>query len=149
MKPRFVLSLPPKKKIVPEIGSPPFGGARRIYLTRALTLPTGIQLPAIHTAVRHSIASKNGHGILTVCPSGAAFAIPLGPTNPWLIYIAKETLVFRRAGISPALRLLVPTFLLRNAPEWVTPFPSSRMRILSYRWILHEAISSPQFRYNV
>lgn len=66
-------------------------------------------------------------------PSGAAFAIPLGPTNPWLIYIAKETLVFRRAGFSPALRLLVPTFLLRNAPVWVTPSPSSQMRILSYR----------------
>src|SRR4051812_24193984 len=66
-------------------------------------------------------------------PSGAAFAIPLGPTNPWLIYIAKETLVFRRAGISPALRLLVPTFLLRNAPVGVTPSPSTLMRILSYR----------------
>ena len=67
-------------------------------------------------------------------PSGAAFAIPLGPTNPWLINIAKETLVFRRAGISPALRLLVPTFLLRNAPAWVTPLPSSRMRKLSYQY---------------
>jgi hypothetical protein len=60
-------------------------------------------------------------------------AIPLGPTNPWLIYIAKETLIFRRAGISPALRLLVPTFLLRNAPVWVTPSPSVQMRIFSYR----------------
>src|SRR3989338_3423786 len=30
-----------------------------------------------------------GQGILTLCPSGAAFAIPLGPTNPWLINIAK------------------------------------------------------------
>ena len=27
-------------------------------------------------------------------PSGSAIAIPLGPTNPWLIIIAKETLVF-------------------------------------------------------
>ena len=34
-----------------------------------------------------------------MCPSRAAFAIRLGPTNPWLIDIAKETLVFRRAGI--------------------------------------------------
>ena len=72
------------------------------------------------------IAIRKSHGILTVYPSGAAFAIPLGSTNPWLIYIAKETLVFRRAGISPALRLLVPTFLLRNAPVWVTPSPSMR-----------------------
>jgi len=70
-----------------------------------------------------------------MCPSDAAFAISLGPTNPWLIYIAKETLDFRRAGISPALRLLVPTFLLRNAPAWVTPLPSQQMRILSYQYI--------------
>jgi hypothetical protein len=48
-----------------------------------------------------------------MCPSGPTFVIGLGPTNPWLIIIAKETLVFRRAGLSPALRLLVPTFSLR------------------------------------
>ena len=70
-----------------------------------------------------------------MCPSSTAFAIPLGPTNPWLIYIAKETLIFRRAGISPALWLLVPTFLLRNAPVWVTPLPSVQLRILSYQCI--------------
>jgi hypothetical protein len=55
-----------------------------------------------------------------VYPSDPAFAISLGPTNPWLIVIAKETLVFQRAGFSPALWLLVPTFLLRDAPEFVT-----------------------------
>ncbi len=66
------------------------------------------------------------YGILTVCPSGAVFTIPLGPTNPSLINIAKETLVFRRAGLSPALRLLVPTFLLPHAPAWLTPLPSQR-----------------------
>ena len=68
-----------------------------------------------------------------MCPSGAVFTIPLGPTNPWLIYIAKETLFFRRAGFSPALWLLVPTFLLRNAPPWVTPLASTQMRKLSYQ----------------
>ena len=67
-----------------------------------------------------------------MCPSGTAFAIPLGPTNPSLIYIAKETLIFRRAGISPALRLLVPTFLLLYAPVWVTPSPSTQNRKFSY-----------------
>ena len=61
-----------------------------------------------------------------MCPSGAALAIPLGPTNPWLIYIAKETLIFRRKRISRFLWLLVPTFFLRNAPVWVTPLPSTR-----------------------
>ena len=68
-----------------------------------------------------------------MCPSAAALAIALGPTNPALIDIEQETLVFRRAGISPAMWLLVPTFLLRNAPVWVTPSPSQQMRILSYR----------------
>ena len=67
-----------------------------------------------------------------MCPSGAVLTIPLGPTNPWLIYIAKETLIFRRADISSALRLLVPTFLLRNAPPWLAPLASLQMRILSY-----------------
>ena len=75
------------------------------------------------------------HGILTMCPSDAALAISLGPTNPWLIDIAKETLIFRRVGFSPTLRLLVPTFLLLNAPAWVTPLPSMQIRILSYHVI--------------
>ena len=34
--------------------------------------------------------------------------------------MAKETLVLRRAGISPALWLLVPTFSLLAAPELLT-----------------------------
>ena len=87
----------------------------------------------MHTALRPFIALCKSQGILTLCPSAAALAIALGPTNPWMINIAKETLVFRREGISPSLWLLVPTFLLRNAPAWVTPLPSQQMRILSYR----------------
>jgi len=87
----------------------------------------------MHTTLRPPIALCKSQGILTLCPSAAAFAIALGPTNPWMINIAKETLVFRREGISPSMWLLVPTFLLRNAPVWVTPLPSTQMRILSYR----------------
>ena len=68
-----------------------------------------------------------------MCPSGTVFTIPLGPTNPSLIIIEKETLVFRRAGFSPALRLLVPTFLLPHAPPWLTPLASTQRGILSYR----------------
>ena len=81
-----------------------------------------------------------------MCPSVPAFAITLGPTNPWLIIIAKETLVFRRAGISPALRLLVPTFLLPHAPAWVTPLPSMQSGILSYHALLK--VGHPQIRYH-
>ena len=98
-----------------------WGSALRIYLQHALIAITEIQFPAAYTAVRHSFAPIHGHGILTVCPSGAALAIPLGPTNPQLITIAEETLVFRRAGFSPALWLLVPAFSLLYAPPWVIP----------------------------
>jgi hypothetical protein len=70
-----------------------------------------------------------------MCPSGAVLTIPLGPTNPSMIDIAKETLVFRRAGFSPALRLLVPTFLLQHAPRWLTSSASLQSWILSYQYI--------------
>ena len=75
---------------------------------------------------------RAGVGILTHCPSGAAFAIPLGPTNPPSITVEEEPLCFRRAGISPALRLLVPAFSLPNTPAWLAPLPSSQMGTLSY-----------------
>ena len=65
-------------------------------------------------------------------PSPTPFGIGLGPTNPCLINIAKETLVFRRVGLSPTLRLLVPTFLLPYAPPWVTPLASTQNGTLSY-----------------
>src|SRR5690242_24244 len=87
----------------------------------------------MHTNLRPSITCHESHGILTVYPSDAVLTISLGPTNPSTIDVARETLFFRRQGFSPCLWLLVPTFLLRNAPEWVTPSPSSQMRILSYR----------------
>src|SRR3989338_5161593 len=89
----------------------------------------------MHTHPRPLITCKNSHGILTMCPSGAVLTIPLGPTNPSPTNVERETLFFRRAGFSPALWLLVPTFLLRNAPAWVTPSPLLQMRILSYRVI--------------
>ena len=77
-------------------------------------------LPSLRHLVR-------GVGILTYCPSPAAFAIGLGPTNPSLTTIEKETLFFRRAGISPALRLLVLAFSLPYAPLWVAPLASLQM----------------------
>jgi hypothetical protein len=80
-----------------------------------------------------------------MCPSGAAFAIPLGPTNPQLITIAEETLIFRRAGFSPALWLLVPAFSLPYAPDWVTPCPSSQNGTLSYRVHLSKEMHTRSF----
>gem|GEM_PF-1091006 len=111
-----------------------------------------------------------GVGILTYCPSPPALAIGLGPTNPSLITVAKETLIFRRAGISPALRLLVPAFSLLSAPLWLTPLASLRTgrsltalrlgttylaqdKLVYYKSILSETHSveskDPQFRYYV
>ena len=55
-------------------------------------------------------------GILTCYPLPSAFAIGLGPPNPWLIASATETLDFR--GLNFALRkwLLIPTFSLPYTP---------------------------------
>ena len=59
-------------------------------------------------------------GILTDCPLVTPFGYALGPTNPWLNTIAKETLGFRWSGLSPDLRLLRPTFSLLSTPALVT-----------------------------
>ena len=87
----------------------------------------------MHIPLRLPVAKYKSRGILTSCPSSTAFAIPLGPTNPWLIDITKETLIFRRAAFSAALRLLVPTFLLPHAPWALTGPTSSQSGTLSYR----------------
>lgn len=68
------------------------------------------------------------YGILTVCPSPPPFGIGLGPTNPSLITIAKETSVFRRRGFLPRLWLLVLAFSLLYAPPWVSPLASLRVQ---------------------
>ena len=49
-----------------------------------------------------------------------ATRLDLGPTNPGTITVAQETLLFRRAGFSPALWLLIPTFSLPHAPPNLT-----------------------------
>src|SRR4051812_7226851 len=57
-----------------------------------------------------------GTGILTRCPSPTLKRLGLGPTNPGMIIMAQETLLFRWEGFSPSLRLLIPAFSLDNAP---------------------------------
>ena len=51
-------------------------------------------------------------------PLSIAYAtrLGLGPTNPGTIIVAQETLLFRWAGFSPALWLLIPAFSLDTAP---------------------------------
>ena len=49
-----------------------------------------------------------------------ATRLGLGPTNPGTITVAQETLLFRWAGFSPALWLLIPAFSLDTAPPDLT-----------------------------
>jgi hypothetical protein len=58
-----------------------------------------------------------GTGILTRCPSPTLIRLGLGPTNPGMIIMAQETLLFRWEGFSPSLWLLIPAFSLDNAPR--------------------------------
>jgi hypothetical protein len=55
-------------------------------------------------------------------PLSIAYAtrLGLGPTNPGVIIIAQETLLFRPTGFSPVLWLLIPAFSLRTAPQNLT-----------------------------
>ena len=55
-------------------------------------------------------------------PLSIAYAtrLGLGPTNPGTITVAQETLLFRWAGFSPALWLLIPAFSLPCAPPDLT-----------------------------
>jgi hypothetical protein len=78
--------------------------------------------------------SKNcgSAGIFTCCPSTTPFGLVLGPANPGAIFVALETLGLRWTGFSPVFLLLMPTFSLRNAPRWLTPFASAQLRMLPY-----------------
>ena len=51
----------------------------------------------------------------------AALSLLRPPTYPDPISVDQETLVFRRAGFSPALSLLIPTFAFPDAPEGLAP----------------------------
>lgn len=122
---------------------------RRICLPDIPTrLHRDIQHPARLSSCVPPSRYTTSTGILTCCPSDAAFAISLGPTNSWLIDIAKKTLIFRRMGISPILRLLVPTFLLQHAPAWVTPLPSQQNGSENAGTSNHNAGENPARRKN-
>jgi hypothetical protein len=63
--------------------------------------------------------STISHQYGNINPLSIAYAtrLGLGPTNPGTITVAQETLLFRWAGFSPALWLLIPAFSLDNAPR--------------------------------
>ncbi len=59
-------------------------------------------------------------GILTCFPSTTPFGLALGSTHPAPINVGQEPLVFRRAGFSPALSLLMSAFALLIPPATLT-----------------------------
>ena len=67
-----------------------------------------------HLTISHQYGNINPLSIVY------ATRLDLGPTNPGTITVAQETLLFRRAGFSPALWLLIPTFSLPHAPPNLT-----------------------------
>ena len=71
----------------------------------------------------------------TINPLSIAYAtrLGLGPTNPGTITVAQETLLFRWAGFSPALWLLIPAFSLPNAPPNLAVRLHSKIGTLLYR----------------
>ena len=58
----------------------------------------------------------NRHGNINPLSIAYATRLGLGPANPGTIIVAQETSLFRWAGFSPALWLLIPAFSLDNAP---------------------------------
>ena len=71
-------------------------------------------------------------GILTCFPSTTPFGLALGSTHPAPINVGQEPLVFRRAGFSPALSLLMSAFALLIPPACLTGTPSQAYRTLPY-----------------
>ena len=60
------------------------------------------------------------HGNINPLSIAYATRLGLGPANPGTIIVAQETSLFRWAGFSPALWLLIPTFSLDSAPPDLT-----------------------------
>ena len=69
---------------------------------------------------RAQYAKYNRYGNINPLSIAYATRLGLGPTNPEMITMAQETLLFRRTGFSPVLWLLIPTFSLPHAPPNLT-----------------------------
>ena len=69
---------------------------------------------------RAQCTKYNRYGNINPLSIAYATRLGLGPTNPGTIIVAQETLLFRWAGFSPALWLLIPTFSLDSAPPNLT-----------------------------
>ena len=65
---------------------------------------------------RALITMHDWYGNINPLSIAYATRLGLGPTNPGVIIMAQETSLFRWAGFSPALWLLIPAFSLPHAP---------------------------------
>ena len=74
----------------------------------------------LHLSHRELHTKLNRFRNINLMSIAYATRLGLGPTNPGMITIAQETLLFRPAGFSPALWLLVPAFSLPTAPPDLT-----------------------------
>ena len=74
-----------------------------------------------------------------------ATRLGLGPTNPGTITVAQETLLFRWAGFSPALWLLIPAVSLDTAPPNLTVQLRCNINAPLPR-ISDESLTHPQLR---
>ena len=69
---------------------------------------------------RAQLTKQHEYGNINPLSIAYATRLGLGPTNPGTITVAQETLLFRWAGFSPALWLLIPAFSLDSAPPNLT-----------------------------
>ena len=74
----------------------------------------------LHLSHRELHTKLNRFRNINLMSIAYATRLGLGPTNPGMITIAQETLLFRPTGFSPVLWLLVPAFSLPNAPPDLT-----------------------------
>ncbi len=87
----------------------------------AYTLKPGQPSPGQHSLLRPPFAVTPSTGILTCFPSTTPFGLALGVDSPLPpINVGQEPLVFRRAGFSPALSLLMSAFALLIPPACLT-----------------------------
>ena len=94
---------------------------------------------------RAQCAKYNRYGNINPLSIAYATRLGLGPTNPEMITMAQETLLFRRTGFSPVLWLLIPTFSLPHAPPNLAVRLHSKIGTLLYHAVRNTAISNFQF----
>ena len=66
--------------------------------------------------LREQLTKFNRFRNINLMSIAYAIRLGLGPTNPGIITIVQESLLFRPTGFSPVLWLLIPAFSLPNAP---------------------------------